>query len=453
MKIVLAALTVALAAVPAFSAIAARRAPAATSAIAVGAALAPGVSGLSAVAPIAAPSLSEGLPLPRAAVSGGLAVLPVAPVLAPERPVLRAAKSPERTRREIKVLREGARKTEKNRSSGERAAALRETFDGGRADFSGQAPVPVFASPSSGGTRLAPSIAANAAGPASTPAPGLRAVEGSVFSRLGRSWGGRIKAALLRGWSEIQRIRKGKPPLAISRAKAGDLARLVEITEQVRLAAIRGKTEKEISDSGFLVWTYTEDYFRHYIEHPDSAIWVARGAGGVIHGFSVVYGKGVIHPDSTGQELNVLARRAIEARYGPDAEMLLVKQMAVDPAYGRTGTGRALVQHILARMVEYGIDFAGASIVNDDPLHGTRYDVPQAKLVRNNASAGLAFSSHGKRVASGFLYSDAIAGFEQDPGTLTTGIHAFDFFALSLNRRKPFSEFAIPESNRAPGSR
>jgi GNAT superfamily N-acetyltransferase len=399
----------------------------------------------------AAPALAGSLPELRVpetvlAPSG----LPVAGVVRAAAKAVRATPAAKGKPSAMAVLERGAERVEKSRRGGAPARELRGLFDGSNAPPGPAAAAAVAAAPSG----LAVPSGLNSADAAAPAAPALGRLAGSAYARVGRRpLLGRVKAFLYKTWNEFQRIRRGKPKVLIDEAREADLERLVEITEKVRLASQKDKSEGELSDTGFLAWSYDVDYFRHYVEHEDAKVWVGRDENGVVNGFALIYGRGVMDPADPAQEYNAIARRAVERRYGPDEEFMIVKQMAVDPAVARTGTGRQLANHMIARLLEHGIDLIATTIVNDDPLRGTRYDIPEAKLVRNNASGGFAEAMGGTRVGHGFLYEKEIERFKRDRAEATMGIHAFDFWGLSLNRRKSFPVLTIPGANLAPGLR
>ncbi|PCI38940.1 MAG: hypothetical protein COB53_04025 [Elusimicrobia bacterium] len=364
-------------------------------------------------------------------LTGTLPTLAVSPFLRKEIKAARAVPSPTTRLAAIAILREGVKRTEKKQSTAKKSAALTGMFDGGSLGAS----VPGLSS------------SVNPADSSSErPVPVLRPVAGSVFSRVRRPWLGPMKSLLFRTWNEVQRIRRGKARVFIGDAREDELERLVEITDFSRLDGRAGESEKELSKSGFLAWTYSVEYFKKFMHHPDARILVARNRKGVVEGFLVVYGKGVMVPGQEDQEFNLLARRAVEAAYGPKAEFLLGKLMASDPNAPR-GMGRQISNYVIAVMLEYGIDLIATTLVNDEPLRGTRFDIPKSKLLHNDASSALAKKVNGRQVATGFMYGHNKEKFDRDIRELETGIHAFDMYALSLNKKKPFPAVAVPSGN------
>ena len=401
-----------------------------------------GRSSLVAAGSLTGPSLSGTLPILSASIHP---TLPVTPVVRKAASAVHAVPAPAKRPAAITVLRESAQKTEKKKKSKKKSSALTQLFDGGSRAGGGAVSALGSFGPSVSGLGIPVSI--NAADSASgTPSPVLQPVAGSIFSRVRRPWLGPLKAMAFRAWSEFQRIRRGKPRLAIGEVRENELERLVEITDYSRLGNHKEDSAKDLSESGFLAWTYSVKFFKKYIDHPDARILVARDKQGIVQGFVLLYGKGVIVPGRQSQEFNLLARRAVEKAYGPDAEFLLAKLMASDPSAPR-GTGRQISNYIIAEMLENGIDLIATTLVNDEPLRGTRFDIPESKLLHNAASGNLAKKVHGKRVATGFMYGHTKEKFNRDISELQSGIHAFDMFALGLRKNRPFPAVEIPSAN------
>jgi hypothetical protein len=233
------------------------------------------------------------------------------------------------------------------------------------------------------------------------------------------------------------------PRPEVAPAVEADLAQIVEIT---RLASVDnvGGSEDGMASQG-LIGSYDEAFFRHYLHHPEARLIVAK-RGDEVMAYGLYYGKGAVDREDPAQELNAEIIRQVEAAYGADEEIIFFKHAAAKPG-APGGMGPLLLKALMQDALRRKVYLLFGTVVNDEPLRGSRYEVPENPLLRNRASPSSFSRVPGvTRNTGGYLYRNELAAFEQAPGP----VHAWDIYAMTLHPSREIPQITIPEANRLP---
>lgn len=254
-----------------------------------------------------------------------------------------------------------------------------------------------------------------------------------------------------RRWEKLPpgaRLLKKRPaPIKVSLATKRDIPGIVAVAREVALENQKDVPSEKKSLRGFLISAYGRKEYDSYLNSPYTTVVVARNEKGRVLGFALYYTKELINPKDPAQELNYLARKAVEKQYGKETTMAVAKQIAV--TYGSEGRGVSsfIRDFIKQDLREKGIDFLFVAVVDDQALIGTEFNVDGAIFFRNRISMLFNLTNGFKRLVDGFLYSHELELMRMNPDALPSGIHSRTLLGIAANPGKPLPGIAVPRKN------
>ena len=143
--------------------------------------------------------------------------------------------------------------------------------------------------------------------------------------------------------------------IEIRRAVYDDVERILEIARMLQLQGQR--EDRQGSTTGFLVSGYDKRTYDEQVEQADHFYVACDPETDQPIGFMLAYSERLI---GKGEEVNQQLKRLLSS-------FVVIKQIAVDPNYGRRGVAGRLYDHVKARLGGTGRTQLVAAVVNDPP--------------------------------------------------------------------------------------